>query len=100
MIEHLREREKALEPLGWTGREAEWRSARIAAAKMLRKCLAIRFTSAIPFRNSWLLQSPFVQPFLQPTPFPSPRVSPDRSSPSRVRSAASRPGPLWTDLES
>ena len=24
MIEHLREREKALEPLGWTGREAEW----------------------------------------------------------------------------
>ena len=24
MIEHLHEREKALEPLGWTGREAEW----------------------------------------------------------------------------
>ena len=24
MIEHLRGREKALEPLGWTGREAEW----------------------------------------------------------------------------
>ena len=24
MIEHLRDREKALEPLGWTGREAEW----------------------------------------------------------------------------
>ena len=24
MIEHLRERDKALEPLGWTGREAEW----------------------------------------------------------------------------
>ena len=24
MIEHLREREKALEPFGWTGREAEW----------------------------------------------------------------------------
>ena len=24
MIEHLREREKALEPLGWTGPEAEW----------------------------------------------------------------------------
>ena len=24
MIEHLRGRERALEPLGWTGREAEW----------------------------------------------------------------------------
>ncbi len=24
MIEHLRGREKALESLGWTGREAEW----------------------------------------------------------------------------
>ena len=24
MIEHLREREKALEQFGWTGREAEW----------------------------------------------------------------------------
>ena len=24
MIEHLKDREKALEPLGWTGREAEW----------------------------------------------------------------------------
>ena len=24
MIEHLHEREKALEPLGWTGREEEW----------------------------------------------------------------------------
>ena len=24
MIEHLQGREKALEPLGWTGREAEW----------------------------------------------------------------------------
>ena len=24
MIEHLHDREKALEPLGWTGREAEW----------------------------------------------------------------------------
>ena len=24
MIEHLRDREKALEPLGWSGREAEW----------------------------------------------------------------------------
>ena len=24
MIEHLHKREKALEPLGWTGREAEW----------------------------------------------------------------------------
>ena len=24
MIEHLRGREKSLEPLGWTGREAEW----------------------------------------------------------------------------
>ena len=24
MIEHLRGREKALEPLGWTGQEAEW----------------------------------------------------------------------------
>ena len=24
MIEHLREREKTLEPFGWTGREAEW----------------------------------------------------------------------------
>ena len=24
MIEHLRGRETALEPLGWTGREAEW----------------------------------------------------------------------------
>ena len=24
MIEHLDGREKALEPLGWTGREAEW----------------------------------------------------------------------------
>ena len=24
MIEHLRDREKALEPLGWTGRDAEW----------------------------------------------------------------------------
>ena len=24
MIEHLRGRESALEPLGWTGREAEW----------------------------------------------------------------------------
>ena len=24
MIEHLRGRERALEPFGWTGREAEW----------------------------------------------------------------------------
>ena len=24
MIEHLRGRERKLEPLGWTGREAEW----------------------------------------------------------------------------
>ena len=24
MIEHLREREKSLEPFGWRGREAEW----------------------------------------------------------------------------
>ena len=24
MIEHLQGREKALEPLGWTGRKAEW----------------------------------------------------------------------------
>ena len=24
MIEHLRGRERALEPLGWTGRDAEW----------------------------------------------------------------------------
>ena len=24
MIEHLHDREKALEPLGWTGHEAEW----------------------------------------------------------------------------
>ena len=24
MIEHLQESEKALEPLGWTGRKAEW----------------------------------------------------------------------------
>ena len=34
---------------------------------------------------------------LQPTPFPSLRMIPDRSSPSRVRSAASRPGPLRAD---
>ena len=31
--------------------------------------------------------------------FPSPRIVPDRSSPSRVRFAASRPGPLRADLE-
>ena len=37
------------------------RSAKIAAAKMLRKCLAVRFTSA---------KSPFVESLLQPTPFP------------------------------
>ena len=37
------------------------RSAKIAAAKMLRKCLAVRFTSA---------KSPFVQSLLQPPPFP------------------------------
>ena len=24
MIEHLHDREKSLEPLGWKGREAEW----------------------------------------------------------------------------
>ena len=24
MIEHLRERDRKLEPLGWTGQEAEW----------------------------------------------------------------------------
>ena len=31
-------------------------------------------------------------------PFPSPWMIPDRSSPSRVRFAASRPGPLRADL--
>ena len=31
-------------------------------------------------------------------PFPSRRMIPDRSSPSRVRFAASRPGPLRADL--
>ena len=30
-------------------------------------------------------------------PFPSPRMIPDRSSPSRIRYAASRPGPLRAD---
>ena len=33
------------------------------------------------------------------SPFPSHRMIPDRSSPSRVRFAASRPGPLRVDLE-
>ena len=39
----------------------------------------------------------FVQVVLQRSPFPSPRMIPDRSSPSRVRFAASRPGPLRAD---
>ena len=39
----------------------------------------------------------FAQVVLQRSPFPSPRMIPDRSSPSRVRFAASRPGPLRAD---
>ena len=37
---------------------------------------------------------PLLQSLLQPRPFPSPWMIPDRSSPSRVRFAASRPGLL------
>ena len=59
--------------------------------KMLRKCLAARFTSSFKARLS--------NPFYSRPHSPSPRMIPDRSSPSRVRSAASRPGPLRADLE-
>ena len=38
------------------------------------------------------------KPFYSRPPFPSPWIIPDRSSPSRVRFAASRPGPLRADL--
>ncbi len=58
---------------------------------MLRKCLAVRFTSSFKARLS--------NPFYSRPPFPSPWMIPDRSSPSRVRFAASRPGPLRADLE-
>ena len=57
---------------------------------MLRKCLAARFTSP---------KSPFVQSLLQPPPFPLALDDSDRSAPSRVRFAASCPGPLRADLE-
>ena len=35
MIEHLRGREQALAPLGWTGREAEWDCAGLSAQRRL-----------------------------------------------------------------
>ena len=58
---------------------------------MLRKCLAARFTSSFKARLS--------NPFYSRPPFPSPWMIPDRSSPSRVRFAAWRPGALRADLE-
>ena len=55
---------------------------------MLRKYLTLCFTSA---------KRPLVIPSTSRPPFPSPWMMPDRSSPSRVRFAASRPGLLRVD---
>ena len=120
MIEHLRGREQALESLGWTGREAEWialvclhkiglpdikqilgppveaqRVTPLDRRSPVKQCLnetGCPVAPGIKIETELRPREDAASP-----PFPSRFIVSDRSSPSRVRCAASRPGLLRAD---
>ena len=73
MIEHLRGRERKLEPIGWTGREAEWITlvclhsgvfTRLSSAVTLnaRRNRAFRFVQALMERGEAVENENFMLP--------------------------------------
>ena len=86
-------------PSGLAGEVAELRAevARLQAERQDRGGEDVAEMSRRP--DSLAPKARLSNPFYSRPPFPSPWIIPDRSSLSRVRFAASRPGPLRADLE-